>query len=130
MTLHYLDFDYSEDAEGTGTWDAMASVAPAQLSALHAEAAQVLAWAHQEFPGQLGPLEEGGEWHYELQGQQEWTLDEHLHFDEATGHIQAQPEPARMPRHTLTLTLSGTPAFCAAFRQWIEKLQAPPHVWG
>ena len=26
MTLDYLDFDYSEDEEGTGTWDAMASV--------------------------------------------------------------------------------------------------------
>ena len=46
MTLNYLDFDYSEDADGTGTFDAMASVLPAQLPALHAEITQVLAWAH------------------------------------------------------------------------------------
>jgi hypothetical protein len=28
MALHYLDFDYSEDDDGNGTWDAMASVTP------------------------------------------------------------------------------------------------------
>ena len=26
MALDYLDFDYSEDFDGNGTWDAMASV--------------------------------------------------------------------------------------------------------
>ena len=34
MDLNYLDFDYSEDADGVGTFDAMASVAPAQIAAL------------------------------------------------------------------------------------------------
>ena len=37
MTLDYLDFDYSEDEEGTGTWDAMASVKAERVPALAAE---------------------------------------------------------------------------------------------
>ena len=43
MPLNYLDFDYSEDADGNGTLDAMASVLPAQLPALQSEIAAVLA---------------------------------------------------------------------------------------
>ena len=50
MDLNYLDFDYSEDADGVGTFDAMASVAPAQIAALHAEISAVLAWAQQHWP--------------------------------------------------------------------------------
>ena len=92
MTLHYLDFDYSEDDAGCGTWDAMASVRPAQLDALLSEVAQVLAWAHSEFSDQQGPLDDGGEWDYDQQGVQE------------------------AGRYTLTLTISGTPAFGAAWR--------------
>ena len=42
MTLDYLDFDYSEDEEGTGTWDAMASVKAERVPALAAEIAQLL----------------------------------------------------------------------------------------
>ena len=34
MTLDYLDFDYSEDDEGTGTFDAMACVTEAQWARL------------------------------------------------------------------------------------------------
>ena len=41
MALDYLDFDYSEDAEGTGTWDAMACVQPQRLGALHAATLRV-----------------------------------------------------------------------------------------
>lgn len=37
MLLHYLNFDYSEDTEGTGTFEAMASVWPDQVAAVHAE---------------------------------------------------------------------------------------------
>ena len=92
QTLHYLDFDYSEDDAGCGTWDAMASVWPAQLEALRAEVAQVLDWAHGEFPNRHGPLDDGGEWDHDLQNVQE------------------------AGRQTLTLTLSGTPAFGAAWR--------------
>ena len=51
MNLQYLDFDYSEDADGTGTFDAMASVSPAQTPALQAPAARMsLARALQQVP--------------------------------------------------------------------------------
>ena len=90
-SLHYLDFDYSEDDAGHGTWDAMASVWPAQREALLDEVAWLLDWAHREFPGGHGPLDEGGEWDHDLQ-----VLDE-------------------AGRYTLTLTLCGTPAFGAAW---------------
>ena len=40
--LQYLDFDFSEDEHGLGSFDAMASVLPAQLPALQAEIARVL----------------------------------------------------------------------------------------
>ena len=94
-TLHYLDFDYSEDDAGCATWDAMASVRPAQLGAVQAEVALVLHWAQQEFADGHGPLDEGGEWDHDL---------------------QCLPEGER---YTLTLTISGTPAFGAAWRaQW------------
>jgi hypothetical protein len=94
MTLNYLDFDYSEDTEGIGVFDAMATVRPEQLAAVQAEVAQVLDWAH-AFPGPRGPVEEGGEWDYDLQDVQE----------------------AGAQRRTVTLSISGSPAFCAAFRE-------------
>lgn len=42
MALDYLDFDYSEDEDGNGTWDAMASVADSRWAALLEEVRQVL----------------------------------------------------------------------------------------
>ena len=39
MTLNYLEFDYSEDAEGIGTFETLASVSPSQVAAVHAEVA-------------------------------------------------------------------------------------------
>lgn len=95
MTLDFLDFDYSEDTEGIGVFDAMATVRPEQLAAVHAEVEQVLAWAQDAFAGRRGPVEEGSEWDYDLQETQE--PDTH--------------------RRTVTLSISGTPAFCAAFRE-------------
>jgi hypothetical protein len=35
----------------------------------------------------------------------------------ADGRLQLQPREAGAPRYTLGITLGGTPAFCAAFRQ-------------
>ncbi|MFO1211715.1 MAG: hypothetical protein U1E74_03765 [Paenacidovorax caeni] len=54
MALDYLDFDYSEDFDGNGTWDAMAAVRPERMPALRAELAQLLAWAHAAFAGRQG----------------------------------------------------------------------------
>jgi hypothetical protein len=99
--LSYLDFDTSEDELGWGNFDAMASVLLPQRPALQAELEQVLNWAHATFPHQQAPLDDGGEWDYDLQEQ----LD--------TG-------PHGPPRHTLTLSISGTPQFCAAFKHRFE----------
>ena len=117
MTLNYLDFDYSEDADGTGTFDAMASVLPAQLPALHAEITQVLAWAHQHWPDACGPLEDGGLWQYDLHGVQEVSTPLSLDFDPAVGALRSTAGPAAVLRTTLTLSISGGEDFCAALRE-------------
>ena len=94
--MEFLDFDYSEDPQGGGCFDAMASVRLAQLAAVRAEIAEVLDWAEKAFAGQRAPLDEGGEWDVDLQ--------------ETT-------DGAAPPWHVLTLCLSGSAQFCAAFRQ-------------
>jgi hypothetical protein len=116
MTLSYLDFDYSEDYQGAGTFDAMASVTQAQWPALQGQVAQVLAWCVQQFPEGPSPLEEGGEWHYDLQGTEEVTTPLALEFDPASQRIERHAGTAAAPRITVTLSLSGSPQFCEAFR--------------
>lgn len=116
MTLHYLEFDYSEDAEGTGTWDAIASVGDAHLPALLAEIVSVLAWAEAEFPAQRAPIEDGGRWDYDLQSEPEHAALQSLHYDAATRQLVPPMASAGGARHTLTLSLSGDAAFGAAFR--------------
>lgn len=116
MSLQYLDFDYSEDELGHGCFDAMASVPASRLPALQAEIAQVLDWAHATFPGQRAPLEEGGEWDYLLQGRQEWSVSEVLCYDELTRRFSSRSGVPGAPRHVLTLSISGSAQFCAAYR--------------
>lgn len=115
MSLRYLHFDYAEGTDGTGTLEAMASVWPEQVQAVHVEIVRVLDWAHAEFPNQRGPLDEGFDWDYDLHGMQEMTAPEALHYDEMTRQLRVEAGLPGKPRHTLTLSLSGTPAFCAAF---------------
>lgn len=67
MSLQYLIFDASDDGEGTGTWEAMASVRASELPALRAEVAAVLAAAQADAPGPRGALDEGGAWDAEQQ---------------------------------------------------------------
>jgi len=113
--LAYLDFDFSGDAEGHGSFDAMAAAAPAQLPALQAEVLRVLDWAHRGF-GPPAPLEEGGEWDMELQGVREVATTLDVRYAPGSA-LELHPAGTGEPRTTLSLTLSGTPAFCAAFRQ-------------
>lgn len=117
MSLNYLDFDYSEDEQGNGTFDAMASTSVQHVAAVRAEIALVLDWAYEAFPDMRAPLDEGGEWDYHLEGQQEWSAQEAIGYDEVTGKFSSQTGPAGAPRHTVTLSLSGSPQFCEAFRQ-------------
>lgn len=117
-SLDYLDFEYSEDGQGIGTFDAMASTTQAQqTAAVRAEVARVLAWAHDHFPGARGPLDEEGEWDYDLQSVQEYAVQEQIDYDEETQLLQVRPGIPGVARHTLSVSVSGTPTFCAAFRQ-------------
>lgn len=62
MQLNYLIFDASDDGEGTGTWEAMASVRAEELPNVIAEAQAVLQSATASGLGPRGPLEDGGSW--------------------------------------------------------------------
>ncbi|MDO9360507.1 MAG: hypothetical protein Q7T70_16140 [Polaromonas sp.] len=91
--LDLLEIDYSEDAQGNGTFELMASVRPEQVLTVRAAIDGVLAWAASAFPGQQAPLDDSGEWDFDLQESREdgW--------------------------HVFNLSISGTPHFCAAFRR-------------
>ncbi|MGP1681734.1 MAG: hypothetical protein ACTS8S_05335 [Giesbergeria sp.] len=113
MVLEYLDFDLSEDGDGGASWDAMACVLPARLAAALREAQAVLAWAHTEF----GAPGEWSDWDCDLQCHQDGVGDLGAAFDGETGALRYQPYAMDGGRCTLTLTLSGTPAFGAALRE-------------
>lgn len=119
MNLDYLDFDYSEDAAGWGSFDALASTLAAQHPAVLAQVQAVLDWANSAFAGQCAPLDEGGEWDYALQ-----VLREGAGAGRAPG-AAAQPVLAAeagasstaADRYSVSLSITGTPGFCAAFRE-------------
>jgi hypothetical protein len=113
--LRFLDFDYSEDEHGHGSFDAMAAAAPAQLPALQTEIARVLDWAHAHF-GAPSPLEEGGEWDYALHGVSEVATPLDVQHVPGAAQLLLRPGASQPPRVTLTLTLGGTPAFGEALR--------------
>jgi hypothetical protein len=75
MQLQFLIFDASDDGEGTGTWEAMASVRADQLPAVLTEVQAVLAQAERHSPGPRGPLDEGGVWDADeqVQADGDWT---------------------------------------------------------
>jgi hypothetical protein len=115
-SLDYLIFDYSEDDEGTATWDAMATVHAERLPALEQEVLQVLGWAEQQFPQQRGAIDEGATWDFDLSA------------SDAAGHAVAlevdlralslrHPPMADGDLLTLALTLTGRGAFADAFVQ-------------
>ena len=75
MSLDCLIFDASDDGEGQGTWEAMASARAGDLPTVEAEIQAVMQWALAHAPGPRGALEEGGSWdadqHTSTDG--EWT---------------------------------------------------------
>ena len=101
----------------SGTLEAMASTWPEQVPAVQAEIVRVLDWAYAAFPDRRGPVGEGGDWDYDLQGMQEFTAPETIQYDELTRQLSVQLGPTGEPRHTVTLAISGTNEFCSAFRQ-------------
>ncbi len=122
MTLDYLDFDYSENGEDDtafGTFDALASVGPAQVEAVHAEISDVLAWAHAVF-GEPGPVADGFAWDCDLQALREYSVADVLHYDAGRRALVVEPGAAGVPRHTVGLSLSGSSDFCEALRERFE----------
>jgi hypothetical protein len=83
MQLQFLIFDASDDGEGTGTWEAMASVRADDLPLVSEEVQTVLQRALATEPGPRGLLDEGGA----------WDADEQTTTDGEW--------------HTITLTLTG-----------------------
>ena len=118
MTLDYLDFDYSEDEQGTGNWDAMASVHAARVPALAAEIEQVLQWASQEFAGRQGAIDEGGDWDYDLQSQDDDGQLLPASFDADNGKLMLPA--AATGRTTVCLSLAGSAQFGAALTAWLS----------
>ena len=113
-TLSYLEFDYSEDEQGIGNWDAMASVGAARVPALAAEIAQVLCWANREFAGRQGTIDEGGDWDYDLQSQDDDGQPLPAHFD--AEKCQLELPPAANGYTTVSLSLAGNAQFGAALQ--------------
>jgi hypothetical protein len=115
MPLQYLDFDFSDEDSGRGSFDAMASVVASRLPALLAEIATVLRWAGGAF-GPAGTLQDEGEWDYALQAFAEPDTPLDVSYEEGSGRVLlAHQDHAALT--TLTLTLTGSPGFCEAFRQ-------------
>lgn len=117
MALDYLDFEYSEDEDGNGTWDAMASVPDLRWAALLNEVCRVLKWAQHDFRGHRAPLDEGGDWDFDLSAQDDDNGRAlRVRWDAQAGAIDAEA-PQAGGYTTFTLTLTGTAAFGDALRQ-------------
>jgi len=114
MQLDYLLFDFTDDESGAGSFAAMASVLPDRICFLVEEVATVLRWAHREFGAPAAP-QEAGEWDFDLHCATEADTPLPVSYDAARGKVFL--EPAAEGRSTLTLTLAGSRAFCAAFAE-------------
>ena len=110
-SLDYLLFDFSDEEGGAGSFDAMASVLPDRLPALICEIETVLRWAHREFGA---PCADEGDWDFELQATCAPDAPLNAVYDAACGRLSLSPDCDA--RTTLSLTLSGSHAFCQAFR--------------
>ncbi|WP_157267269.1 hypothetical protein [Azohydromonas aeria] len=118
MELLYLTFDFSEADDGSGSFDAMASVPPRALPALEAEIARVLDWAYATFPDAgPGPLEDGCLWDVDLQATSESSTQQRVRYYPGAHRFERESLGSQTLRHTLTLTLAGHADFCAAFRE-------------
>jgi hypothetical protein len=105
--VDYLSFDISDNADGVTTLEAMASTPAGQHAAVMVEVQQVLDWAWRTFPHS----------HVSADDDLGLGLDKDWDHD-----LQVQIEDGRW--HTVTLTLSGSPAFVAAFFEAFGDPQA------
>jgi hypothetical protein len=113
MELEYLLFDATDEEDGSCSFDALASVTPAHIAGLAGEVGQVLGWAHRGF-GAPAPAEDGGTWDFDLQAAGDDGVPLAIQYDAATERLVM---PQVRGRVTVALTVSGTGAFAAAFRE-------------
>jgi hypothetical protein len=90
--MDFLTFDLAEVDDGVSSLEAMASTAMEQHPAVMAEVQRVLDWAWRRYPDSHGPLDDGTDWHHDLQV----TIEDG-------------------GWHTVTLTLTGTARFVEDF---------------
>lgn len=116
MDLQFLEFDCSEDGEGVVCWDALAQPAARHTPALLHEVTLLLAWAHRFGPHAPGPLEDGADWDFDLHiHANKASIPAHWNSDKAT--LKLSRTPSADEEVTLSLSISGTPAFAHAFRK-------------
>lgn len=65
--MNFLVFALAAAGDGVHVLEAMASTRAEQHPAVMAEVTQVLDWAWQHFADAHGPLEDGMDWHHDLQ---------------------------------------------------------------
>ena len=114
MELAYLIFDFTDEDSGSGSFDALASVRADRVPALAAEVESVLRWAHDAFGAPLPAGGDGG-WDFDLQGTSASDAPWPIAYDAGTGRLSFAPPGAG--HSTLSLTVSGPPAFCDALRE-------------
>lgn len=112
MELQYLLFDFTDDEAGACSFDSLASVLPARLPVLLHEIEAVLAWAHREF-GAPTTAADDGDWNFELQADGEDDVPMDINYDIERARVSM---PAASGRVTLALTITGSRAFGAAFK--------------
>ena len=66
-SVQYLIFELGETDDGVHTLEAMASTPPERHAEVMAEVEQVLDWARRRFPHTQGPVDDGMDWHHDLQ---------------------------------------------------------------
>lgn len=113
--MKYLEFDYSEDADCNGTFDAVASVGESRWHELRAEVGELLRWAEQHWGARV-PLDEGGCWDASLEAVHESVQPLTVDVD-SSWELFAAPVGEAQSRYTLSVTLCGSSAFCASLRE-------------
>lgn len=116
MSWQFLEFDCSEDSQGVVCWDALAQPAARHTPALLQEVTRLLRWTHRLGLQGPGPLEDGADWDFDLQIHVDNAPLKAL-WQNADDALSLTPQPSPGTQITLSLSISGNPAFAQAFRE-------------